>query len=192
MSWRPPAGTTCGVYSILAWQPVFKRWDSVLDPESGYDLWYLRREDDDSFSSHPYIKTQFREYGAKFSPNGRYVAYCSNETGRYEVYVRSFPDGERKWQVSSNRGGQPRWTRDGRELLYVEGNTLISVSVTTGGTFTVGPAQKLFRHPSLRDITPDYEISADGRILLPEPVGEHRQRSIHLVENWFAEFGGAE
>ena len=165
----------------------------VLDPEGGYDLWYLFREDDGSFSSHPYIKTQFREFGAKFSPDGRYVAYCSNETGRYEVYVRSFPDGERKWQISSNLGGQPRWTRDGKQLFYVEGSTLLSVPVNAGDNFTMGSAEKLFNHPSLRGVTPDYEISADGRrVLLPEPLGEHRERAIHVVENWFAEFGPAQ
>ncbi|MCP5109597.1 MAG: protein kinase, partial [bacterium] len=165
----------------------------VLERENGYDLRYLQRDGQGNFQSHPYLETRFREYSAKFSPNTRYVAYCSNETGSYEVYVRSFPDGERKWQVSSNGGGQPRWSRDGAELFYVEGNTLVAVPVNTGDSFAMGDARKLFSHPSLSGITPDYDVSANAsRFLIPDPVGEPRQPAIHVVENWFAEFQRAE
>ena len=99
--------------------------------------------------------------------------------------------------MSSNGGTQPRWSRDGKELFYVEGSTLVAVSVTSGAAFSVGSARRLFEHPELRDgrgtaSYPQYDVSADGRqFVLPGPVdlGEEAPKpSIGVVQNWFAEF----
>src|SRR5262249_55283249 len=78
----------------------------------------------------PYLQSPFREGDARFSPDGRWVAYTSDETGTYEVYVQSFPIGAGKWQISRGGGGLPKWRADGKELLYVNNGTLMSVEVT--------------------------------------------------------------
>ena len=122
----------------------------VNDPKNGRDLWYLERKPDGSgYESHPFLQTPFNEDGARFSPDGRFVAYCSNESGEVGVYVRPFPQGGARWQVSSGAGQQPRWRRDGKEIFYVEGDTMIAVSVSTGPGFSVGKAARLFQNPNL-------------------------------------------
>ena len=172
-------------------------------PETGLDLWRLERAEDGSgWEPHPFLQTPFRETAATFSPDGRYVAYLSHESGQDEIYVQPFPESGRKLTVSSNGGRQPRWARDGKELFYVEGSTLVAVSVSTGSTFSVGAATRLFEHPGLRGerLFPQYDISADGqRFILAETVGlgaDAPKPSIHVVQNWFAEFrdqqGGAQ
>ncbi len=140
------------------------------------------------------MQTPFNQYVPRFSPDGRYVAYVSNESGQNEVYVRPFPEGEGKSTVSSNGGRQPRWSRDGKELLYVEGNTFVAVSVSTSPSFAVGSATPLFEHPGLRpgnNYAP-YDISADGqRFILAEPAEEGAdapEPSIRVVMNWYEQF----
>ena len=97
----------------------------------------------------PFLTTEFTEQYGQFAPGGRWIAYSSNETGRSEVYVQGVsPDGVRsqgKWQVSTAGGGQPRWRRDGKELLYVSGSTLMAVDVKTDGvSFEAGIPKPLF------------------------------------------------
>ena len=168
------------------------------DPETRADLWYLERNEDESaWEPHPFLHTPFNERAAKFSPDGRHVAYVSDESGQWEVYVRPFPQRGRRSTVSSNGGTQPRWSRDGKELFYVEGSTLVAVSVSSGPTFSVGSARRLFEHPGLPDSRgslsyPKYDVSTDGRqFVLHEPVdlGEEAPKpSIRVVQNWFEEF----
>ena len=165
----------------------------VRDPKTGRDLWYLERKPDGSgYESHPFLQTPFNEEGAKFSPDGRFVAYCSNESGEVGVYVRPFPQGGARWQVSSGEGRQPRWRRDGQEIFYVEGDTMIAVSTRPG--FSVGKAARLFQNPNLPYPTGGfafrYDVSPDGeRFVLREPVVEgDSQPAIRVVENWFEEF----
>ena len=168
---------------------------NVRDPKNGRDLWYLERKPDGSgYESHPFLQTPFNEDGARFSPDGRFVAYCSNESGEVGVYVRPFPQGGARWQVSSGEGRQPRWRRDGQEIFYVEGDTMIAVSVSTRPGFSVGKAARLFQSPNLlwtlTGFAVKYDVSPDGeRLVLREPVDtEDSQPAIRVVENWFEEF----
>ncbi len=142
-----------------------------------------------------FVATPFNERTATFSPDGRFVAYLSDQSGQYEVYVRPFPEGDRVDKVSLNEGDQPRWSRDGKELFYVERTTLMAVSVRTSGSFTVGPPEPLFDDPGLLNMgsnrEPRYDVSADGqKFVLPEQLeGEaSKPPTIHVVQNWFAEF----
>ena len=167
----------------------------VNDPKTGRDLWYLERKPDGSgYESHPFLQTPFNEDGARFSADGRFVAYCSNESGEVGVYVRPFPQGGARWQVSSGEGRQPHWRRDGQEIFYVEGDTLIAVSVSTRPGFSVGKATRLFQNPTLLWTTSGfavkYDVSPDGqRFVLREPVVERgSQPAIRVVQNWFEEF----
>ena len=125
----------------------------------------------------------------------------SDESGQREVYVRPFPQGGPRSTVSSKGGTQPHWSRDGKELFYVEGSTLVVVSVSSGAAFSVGSARRLFEHPGLPDSRgtlsyPKYDVSADGRqFVLRERVdlGEEAPKpSIRVVQNWFEEFRDCE
>ena len=163
----------------------------LVDPENGWDLWYLERKEGGGWEPHPFLQTPFVERTPKLSPDGRFVAYSSNESGQFEVYVRPFLQGGGRSTVSSDGGQQPRWSDDGNELFYVEGDTLVAVSVTTSPEFSVGPATRLFEHPSLtRSFYPQYDVSADGqRFVLAAPVeAEGAEPSIRVVQNWFEEF----
>ena len=171
----------------------------VSDPETWSDLWYLERNEDGSgWEPHPFLQPPSRAVVPRFSPNGRYVAYVSDESGQMEVYVQPFPEGGRKVTVSSNGGTKVRWSRDGKELFYVEGQTLVAVSVSSGSSFSVGSATRLFEHPGLRLETnyAPYDVSADGqRFILAAPVGEGGEApepSIRVVMNWYEEFRGRE
>ena len=161
--------------------------------ENGQGLWYLEsKEDGSGFDSAPFLQTSFNEHSAKLSAQGRFVAYVSDQSGQDQVYVRPFPKGEGQWQVSAQGGGQPQWSRDGRELFYVEGDTLIAVEVSTSPSFTTGATTRLFRHPNLRaTVAHRYDVSPDGqRFVLVETIEseEAKAPSIHVVENWFSEF----
>ena len=88
-----------------------------LDPKTGTDIWALPLEGDRR--AFPVVQTSFEERDAQFSPDGKWIAYQSNESGRFEVYVQPFPGPGGKTQVSTGGGAQPRWQRDGRELFYI-------------------------------------------------------------------------
>jgi Tol biopolymer transport system component len=160
----------------------------VEGPKTGEDIWYLEsKEDGSGWEPNPFLQMPSNQTAAKLSPDGRYVVYVSEESGQREIYVQSFPEGGRKITVSSNGGVQPRWSRDGKELFYVEGSSLMAVAVSTVPSFSLGPAKRLFEHPSFTAApVPQYDVSADGeRFVVAEPVGE---TSIRIVQNWFAEF----
>ena len=157
---------------------------------------YLQQEADGSgYEPTRYTQTDAWEWWGTFSPDGRYVAYCSNESGRWEVYVRPFPGGPGKEQVSINGGMQVRWSRDGTELFYVESDTLIVVKVTTRPEFAMGAETRLFSSPNLvrRWPVPNYDVAADGkRFVMIERVGDPKPAVIRVVENWFEEFRNRE
>ena len=164
---------------------------SLVHPKNGSDLWYLKRNGVGKWEPHAILETPFNEQSAKFSPNGRYVAYLSDESGRDELYVREFPAGLRKWPISNHGAAQVRWSRDGRELFYSEAGMLIAVSVRTVPQFDVGASTRLFSHPALtvwRD--PDYDVSLDGRTFVLPQTPASQEAMIHVVQNWFAEFRG--
>ena len=163
------------------------------DPKNKRDIRYLKRKTDGGgFEEAVFLATPRQEGAAKFSPDGRFVAYCSDESGRFEVYVRPFPEGAGKWQVSTNGGTQPRWSRDGKELFYVEGSILMAVPLKTAPSFSVSTPARLFEDARLNGLLhPNYDVSKEGqRFLLAEIVGDQADspRSIHIVQNWFTEF----
>ena len=138
-----------------------------------------------------FYKRRSARENPRFSPDGRFVVYQSDKSGRNEIYVRTFPDGENDYQVSANGGVRPRWSHDGKELFYVEGDTLVTTAVSTKPTFTTGTTTPLFQHASFGSGGPSYDVSADGRRFVVvetlEPV-EAEPPSIRVVQNWFAEF----
>ena len=126
------------------------------------------------------------------SPNARWLAYSSDESGASEIYVRPFPDASSaRWQVSSNGGTDPVWSRDGRELFYLSGqNEMMRVPVEPGQTFTIGPPEPLFSTTAYSPVppVPAFDISPDGKrfIMLRETAAAERNELI-VVQNWAEE-----
>lgn len=167
---------------------------SVRNPGTGYDVFWLEQnEAGGEWTAQPFLAGPANEDEPRLSPDGRYVAYQSNVTGRTEVYVRSFPDGKREWAVSSRSGRSPRWRRDGMELFYIDGsNAMIAVPVRLGDEFAAGQEQRLFEAPEgglVPSVNYPYDVAADGqRFLLAEPVGRIAPPRIRVVQSWHAEF----
>ena len=117
------------------WSPDGHSWFTAA-ASGHFDLWYLPLAGDDR-KPRPYLQTQFSQSQAQFSPDGRFVAYTSDETGRNEIYVRPFPQASGgKWLVSTNGGTEPRWRRDGKELFYISADSkMMAAGVTTAPAF---------------------------------------------------------
>jgi len=154
---------------------------------TGDDLWLLPMDGD--HKPVPYLQSPFNEGDAQFSPDGRWMAYGSNESGQPQVYVQAIPASGAKWQISPAGGVQPRWRRDGKELFYISTDQkLMAVPVKAGTAFDAGTPQALF------DIDPlslsgrfAYQPTADGqRFLVLENVGGSAAPSINVVLNWQA------
>ncbi len=123
------------------------------------------------------------------SPDGKWLAYVSNESGRAEVYVDSYPSLAEQISVSANGGHRPRWSRDGRELFYREGDALMSVSVDTIAGFRAGKPRRLFTGPYRGESQePAFDVSPDSRrFLMIKSDAAATLRQINAVENWFEE-----
>jgi Tol biopolymer transport system component len=155
--------------------------------ETRADLAYLERSGNDEWKSHAFIHGESAELAGRFSPNGRFVAYQSDESGRWEIYARRFPDGGRKLQISNNGGWNPRWRADGKELFYAEETTLMAVPISTGPELAAGRPRRLFEHAVLG--TRLWDVSADGqKFLLAEEASDTPEPEIRVVQNWFEEF----
>jgi hypothetical protein len=124
-----------------------------------------------------------------FSPDGRLVAYTSNESGRFEVYVQTFPLSDQKWQVSTSGGYEPRWRRDGSEIYYLsEDRKLMAVPVSAGPSFHVPKPLFQTRVPAgVNHLRTNYVPSNDGRrFLVNTQTGDPAPNPITVVLNWTA------
>ena len=156
--------------------------------ETRGDIRYVELQPDGS-AREPitFLGTPANEQTPHLSPNGRFLAYISDESGRREIYVRTFPDAGR-WQASVNGGAQPCWRSDGGELYYLTETTLMAVSVSTAQGLTLGQPQALFEAP---DIDRGYHVSADGQrfvTTVPFEADEPTPPTMRVVENWHEEF----
>jgi serine/threonine protein kinase len=135
-------------------------------PTTGSDLWVLPLFGERK--PFPFLQTRFREIAGQFSPDGRWIAYLSDFSGRPEVHVASFPDARIRRQISSGgRGGWPRWRGDGKELFWLFGNEVIAASVENGGNrFDIGAIQTLFTVNPSGDSDSSFAVSADGQRFL--------------------------
>ena len=133
------------------------------------------------------LSTQFSEAQGAFSPDGKWVAYQSNESGRYEIHVRPFPGPGGQWQVSTSGGISPRWRADGKELYYIAPDSkLMAVGVSTQGTtFTPGTPEALFpTHITPGVFKQQYDVAHDGRFLINTELDTASTEPIHLLLNW--------
>jgi Tol biopolymer transport system component len=134
----------------------------------------------------PLVKTQFAELWATFSPDGKYIAYQSNESGRSEIYVQEFPEPRNKWQVSTSGGVEPFWRADGKEMFYRWNRQIIGVPVQIGATFVAGtPAPILETRFSGTVARGLYRPSPDGqKFLVLEPRTTQADTPASVVLNW--------
>jgi serine/threonine-protein kinase len=143
-------------------------------------------------STQPFLRTRFSEGAPRFSPDGRWVAYLSDESGRLESYVRPYPGPGRKWQISTDGATEPLWNPNGRELFYRNGNKVMVVDIATDPVFTVGKPALLFTGDYLHSSTgdPNYDVSRDGqRFLMVQPSARENATptQIIVVLNWHEE-----
>jgi serine/threonine-protein kinase len=138
------------------------------------------------------VAGQFRERNPEVSRDGHWLAYQSDESGAYEVYVRPFPDvGKGKWQVSERGGTRPLWAHNGKELFYAGGDqTLMSVTFTEkAGAFVRSTPAKLFVFPQLTGgVTRTFDVSTDDqRFVIPKSGANPERAEFRVVVNWLEE-----
>jgi Tol biopolymer transport system component len=166
------------------------------NPKGASDIWALPMMGEQK--PFTVLQSSFDEIAGQFSPDGRWLAYASNESGRYEIYVRTFPEVGGKWQVSAGGGMQPRWRRDGRELFFVAPDTrlmAVTVRLAPDGGLEAGPPVALFpmRLAIGGNIAPtgflaraQYAVAPDGRFLLNMAADNAATTPITIVHNWTA------
>lgn len=138
----------------------------------------------------PVVQTAFDKNGPVLSPDGKWLAYHTNESGRNEVYISAFPGGGAKWQVSTNGGTSPRWRKDGKELFFLDpADNVVAVDVNTANNAVrLGVAHSLFQANVIERQSGPYDVTADGKKFLVN-VGDLKEGSepLTLVLNWTAE-----
>jgi eukaryotic-like serine/threonine-protein kinase len=157
--------------------------NGVSRTRGGGEIWSY------SFADHkatPFLASEFNAGEPVFSPDGHFVLYASAESGRLEVYVQAFPGPGGKWQLSTEGGEDPAWSRDGKEIFYIApGNRLMTVPVKPGPEPQPGTPRFLFEARFRQDTGQQYDISADGqRFLIAADLSEANASPVTLVQNW--------
>ena len=155
---------------------------------STWDIWVAPTDGGKPF---PLFASKFTESQAQVSPDGRWIAYASDESGRFEIYVTQFPQKRGRWQISATGGSQPWWRGDGKELIYLgPEQTLMSIAVRAGDAFEVSVPTALFK-ANFPAVVPaywaNYAMTADGqRFLVSELLPEAAATPVNVVLNWTA------
>ena len=160
-------------------------FNSTGDPSGGgADIWVWSASDK---KARPWLATPFAEQSARLSPDGKWIVYQSEESGRSEIYVRAFPDSDQKWKISSEGGRMPTWRGDGREIFYVSlDRNMMAVPVSPGpSSFEVGASVMLFEARVRMHATLQYDVSRDGqRFLLNQEIQGASAEPVTLLQNW--------
>jgi eukaryotic-like serine/threonine-protein kinase len=156
--------------------------------ERGADLWFVAIPE---LRATQFLKASSTLKNGRFSPDGKWVAYSSNESGQWEIYVTSFPEAHGKWQVSNAGGDQPKWRSDGKELFYLSNDSkIMAVPVKTGANFDAGTPMALFQaNPREMVATSEqffYDVSKDGQKFLINTQLKTAMTPISVVLNWSA------
>ena len=159
-----------------------------VDPKTKSDLWVLPLFGDRK--PIPFLRAEFNESQGHFSPDGRWFAYVSDESGKKEVYVQTFPPSGAKWQISTDGGSFPKWRGDGKEIFYMSPDQkLTSVEVRSDSTLQAGKPRALFEAHYFNIPIYPYAVSSDGqRFLIVTPTEEQSNTApLTVVLNWTAE-----
>jgi serine/threonine protein kinase len=160
----------------------------VVDPKTKADLWLLPLTGDRR--PFPFLQTEFNEFNGQFSPDSRWIAYTSDESGRNEIYVMPFPGPGGKRQISTSGGSHPKWRSSGREIFYLApDNKLMAAEVSgQGATLEVGAVRSLFEVRPYFEVGSVYDLTSDGqRFLINTMVEQKASGPITLVLNWTAD-----
>ena len=176
----------------FSWSPDGQQLTFVdVSGSAGAQIWVLRVSDR---KAQLFLQAPRLEDAPQFSPDGRWLAYASDESGRREIYVRPYPGPGGKWQISTEGGTEPVWNRNGRELFYRIGDKMMAVDINAQSGFTAGKPRQLFeRHylPNpILNARPNYDVSPDGqRFLMVKPVEQEQAAGtqINVVLNWTEE-----
>ena len=170
-----------------------------LNPETAFDLWTVPLESDAGVlragKPVPFLQTPSDERHASFSPDGRWMAYDSNESGSYQVYVRAFPDKGGKWQISNNGGQYPTWSRNGHELFFrTEDNQIMVASYAVKSDTIAADKPRVWSEKRIANIgmIANYDLAPDGKriaALMPADAAQGQQAQNHVIflENFFDE-----
>jgi serine/threonine-protein kinase len=172
----------------MSWTPDQRRLVfGEVSPTTGFDILVLNMDDR---TVQPFLRTPSNESTPRLSPDGRWVAYASDESGHQEIYVSPFPGPGGKWQVSTDGGREPAWNRNGRELFYRTGDRMMAVDITTQPGFAPGKPRTLFagRYEPTVFTASNYDVSPDGqRFLMLRRSDQGAPTHINLVLNWVDE-----
>src|SRR5262249_40426560 len=150
----------------------------TFTPKTKMDIWILRLQGDKG--PVPFLQTEFNEIQAQIAPDHQWLAYSSDETGRYEVYIQKFPLAGNKHQISTDGGMQPRWNPNGKELFYVApDHTLMAAPVLTAPVFQVDKPKPLFEPgvygPSIVRSRNNYVVASNGESFIVNSVVDSKQ-----------------
>lgn len=160
-----------------------------VSENTGQDIWVVANPlDPATRKSYPFLQSAAHEgYGSELSPDGKWLAYSSNENGSYQIYLESFPGKDGKFQISANGGIRPVWSRDGKELFYMSPDRkLMAVQVKTSPRFELDVPKPLFDLP-IQAVNSRFDVSPDGkRFLAAISMGDAKTKSLTVVLNWHA------
>jgi Tol biopolymer transport system component len=156
----------------------------VFDPETKADIWLMPMFGDKK--PFPYLQTKFNEYAGSFSPDSKWLAYSSDETGRPEVYIQNFPEPGKKYVVSTEGGRYPKWSKDGNELFYISTNGyMTAVDIKLKDKPEIGKAKKLFKVNHLLPYPNMYEVLNNGQsFLFNNWEFNSKIKSLRVIVNW--------
>ena len=172
-----------------SWSPDGQLLSFTDTTPTGNDIWVLNMRDR---KAQPFIHTSGRTGGSSFSPDGHWLAFVSEESGRDEIYVQPYPGPGGRYEISTEGGTEPAWNRTGTELFYRSGDKMMAVDVSTQPSFSVGKPRMLFRGPYMPSVSAsaNYDVSADGqRFVMIKPIEQEQAAptQINIVQNWFEE-----
>jgi Tol biopolymer transport system component len=178
------------IQAPVSWSPDGQLLSFIeVDPTTQQDIWVLRVSDR---KAQPFLRTPFNENVPRFSPDGHGLAYMSDESGRFEIYVQPYPGPGGKWQISTEGGTEPVWNPSGRELFYRSGDKMMAVDIATQPGFAAGTPRMRFEghYQSAPFPIANYDVSPDSERFLMLKAAEQAEAAptqINVVLNWFEE-----
>ncbi len=161
---------------------------AITQDQAVRKIWILLLQDR---KPHLFVDSPSYDTSPRFSPDGHWIVYSSNESGRYEIYVRPYPGPGGKWQVSTEGGSEPVWNPKGHELFFRNGQKMMAVDYNEQPTFSAGKPKMLFEGPYIQTPRsfPDFDVSPDGQrfLMLKAPEQAQAPEPINVVLNWYEE-----